>query len=379
MAIVIPSQEEITIDMLAEITNQLDKREGSLIRTAISPIAWYLNKVYTELSEIEKNGFLMTATGEYLEKITINRGITRQPATYSVRRGVFNIEVAEGTQFIALNGNNNLRYIITSFIEKKEDMYHYRMTCDTAGAIGNQYAGNLQSVSYIDGLTKAEITDIITSGEDIETDSSLRDRYIQTLNEKGFGGNIASYMDYFNTRTGVGAVEIFPVYKGGGTTLISVLNSNYEIPDDLFIEELQNEICPPEANNASPSAYGYGLAPIGAIVTITKPEALKINIECTISKDNIDITELETKIIAKLEQYFLSLNKTFGTTLKQNSNEYEIKVLYARIYSDIFGLEGVLNLTSLKINGESNKDITIKNTAELQQIPVMGDLIVYAS
>lgn len=377
MAIIPPSQEQITVDMLAEITNSLDKREGSLIRTALSPIAWYINKMYQQLQFIEKQGFITTAEGQYLELLTVNRGITRMPATYSIRRGIFNIELPIGTEFTALNGNNNLHYTITEFIEKKLNEYHYKLTCKEEGSIGNNYVGNLQSISYIDGLNKAEITDIITAGEDIESDNSLRQRYIDTLNEKGFGGNIASYLEYFNKRQGVGAIEIFPFWKGGGTTLISVINSSYNIPDDLFIEELQNEICPPEANNESPSANGYGLAPIGAIVTISKPQEIAINIECKIVKDNVDIITLENTIKAKIEQYLLSLRKTFGAITNEFKIGYEIKLLYARVYSDIFSLEEVLNLVELKINGESNKDITITNTAEKQLIPIMGELTIY--
>lgn len=377
MAIIPPSQEQITVDMLAEITNSLDKREGSLIRTALSPIAWYINKMYEQLQFIEKQGFITTAEGQYLELLTVNRGITRMPATYSIRRGIFNIELPIGTEFTALNGNNNLHYTITEFIEKKLNEYHYKLTCQEEGSIGNNYVGNLQSISYIDGLNKAEITDIITAGEDIESDNSLRQRYIDTLNEKGFGGNIASYLEYFNKRQGVGAIEIFPFWKGGGTTLISVINSSYDIPDDLFIEELQNEICPPEANNESPSANGYGLAPIGAIVTISKPQEVAINIECKIVKDNVDIITLENMIKAKIEQYLLLLRKTFGTITNEFKIGYEIKLLYARVYSDIFSLEEVLNLIELKINGESNKDITITNTAEKQLIPIMGELTIY--
>lgn len=376
MAINQPSQEQILTDMLAEITNSLDKREGSLIRTSLAPIAWYLNKMYQDLGYIEKQGFITTAEGEYLELLTINRGITRMPATNSVRRGIFNMELPIGTSFTALNGTNSLHYTITEFIEKKSNEYHYKLTCEEAGMIGNNYTGNLQSDSYIDGLNKAEITDIITAGEDIETDSSLRQRYIDTLNEKGFGGNIASYIDYFNKRAGIGAVEVFPFWKGGGTTLISIINSNYSIPDELFIKEIQNEICPPEADNASPSANGYGLAPIGALVTITAPKELIINIECKLLKDNVDIISLENSIKAKIEQYLLSLRKTFGTITKQFSVGYEINILYARIYSDIFNLEEVLNLIELKINGKS-EDIKIQNNATEQFIPVMGELTIY--
>lgn len=375
MAIHQPSQEQILTDMLAEITNSLDKREGSLIRTSLAPIAWYLGKMYQDLGYIEKQGFITTAEGEYLELLTVNRGIARMPATYSIRRGIFNIAVSIGTEFTALNGKNNLHYTITEFIEKKQDEYHYKLKCEEAGMIGNNYTGNLQCDVYIEDLNKAEITDIITAGEDIETDNSLRQRYIDTLNEKGFGGNIASYTEYFTKRAGVGAVEIFPFWRGGGTTLISVINSNFTIPDELFIQELQKEICPPETDNDSPSANGYGLAPIGAVVTITKPKELALNIECSLSKDNVDSITLQNKIKTKIEQYLLSLRKTFGTAIKQYSNVYEIDILYARIYSDIFGLEEVINLIELKINGNS-KDIKITNNATEQLIPVIGELIV---
>lgn len=64
----------------------------------------------------------------------------------------------------------------------------YQLTCETPGAVGNNYTGDLTAITYVDGLTTAQVTDILVPGEDEESDDSLRTRCIDHMNSNPFGG-----------------------------------------------------------------------------------------------------------------------------------------------------------------------------------------------
>ena len=49
------TKENIENSMLNEVSDDLDKREGSLIQTAIGPVAWWLEGMYLTLNQIQQN------------------------------------------------------------------------------------------------------------------------------------------------------------------------------------------------------------------------------------------------------------------------------------------------------------------------------------
>ena len=46
--------EEILGQMLGQVDSSLDKREGSLIQTALGPLAWYLEGLALLLDRVQK-------------------------------------------------------------------------------------------------------------------------------------------------------------------------------------------------------------------------------------------------------------------------------------------------------------------------------------
>ena len=65
---------EILSGMLAEVDDSLDKREGSLIQTALAPVAWYLEGLALALSQIQGGASVLTAQGSDLDYLVANRG-----------------------------------------------------------------------------------------------------------------------------------------------------------------------------------------------------------------------------------------------------------------------------------------------------------------
>ena len=60
-------------EMLSQVPDTIDTREGSIIQTAIGPAAWYLEGVYMLLDKMQDNAYAETAVGDYLDLIVQER------------------------------------------------------------------------------------------------------------------------------------------------------------------------------------------------------------------------------------------------------------------------------------------------------------------
>lgn len=371
------TQKEIEKAMLGQVDPNLDTREGSIIQTAIGPIAWYLEGTYMTLNQIQENSNPVTAVGEALDLIVVTRGITRNAARAAVRQGTFNVEIPAGSTFKTINGADSLIFVSGNLISHDAD-YIYELTCETPGVGGNSYTGPVLPVSAIAGLTSASIGTIITAGTDEETDEALRARYFASFGAQAFGGNIAAYRQAILAINGVGAVQVYPAWKGGGTVLCSILGADLKPALPAVVSEVQEIICPSEDGGNTPSPDGYGMAPIGAAVTITTATELTLNITCNIQFEGSvqdGVATYQTEIEEKIAEYLHEVCGTWGEPLKTYTVNYPVMVYVARIIYAVLQISSVVNMTNVLINGSPN-DLELTETAELQQIPVLGTVVI---
>ncbi len=339
--------ETILKRMLDTVPSNMDKREGSIIYDAIAPCAVELQLMYIELDVILKETFADTASREFLIRRAAERGITPYEATYAIVQGEFDIAIDIGTRFRC----DSLTYIVTEYI----DDFIYKLQCETVGSVGNGTFGNLIPIGYINGLTYAEITDILIHGADEEDTEAFRVRYFETFETKTYGGNIADYLEYTNRIDGVGATKVTPVWAGGGTVKLTILNAEYDKASDLLIETVQEIIDP------TGDGFGMGIAPIGHTVTVDTVEEISVAITTSIMFDSgYSFTSLQTKINDTIEAYLLELRKEWAS-----SDELIVRI--AQIDSRIMNLQGVLDVGSTKINSS-----TTNLTLSAYEMPVFG-------
>lgn len=373
------TREAIQKDMLAQVDPGIDTREGSIIQAAVGPVAWYLEGLYLLLAQVQENAYATTAVGQYLDYKCAERGITRKAAVAARRKGVFNVEVPIGAAFRTINGANSVIFVTVELIERTQETYTYEMVCQTPGTIGNLYTGELLPVTAVQGLTSAYLGEIILAGSEEEDDDALRNRYFATFDTVAFGGNIISYRTTILGVEGVGAVQVYPAWKGGGTVLCSILNSQYLPADNGTIEKVQGLICPYEDDGSAPSPNGYGMAPIGAAVTIVTAKIRTLNVECNVQfADGItpDLDAYEMEIEEKIEAYLASVRREWGTPLKGNKIDYSAAVYIARISAAILDIEQIVNVTNILIN-EEGKDLVLTETADLQEVPTLGTVTIH--
>lgn len=373
------TKQAIEQAMLQQVSPGIDTREGSLIQTAAGLAAWFLEGVYyTDLSHLQQNTTAQTAVGDALDLLAAERGLVRRQATAAVRQGTFNVAIPVESQFKTINGASSLIYTSGTEISGSGSTWIYQMTCTTPGEAGNSYTGPLLPITAISGLTTATLGEIITPGSDEETDTSLRSRYFLTFDTAAFGGNIAAYRNTILAIDGVGAVQVYPAYNGGGTVLCSILDAQLTPAEPGLVEQVQNIICPSEDGGSTPSPNGYGYAPIGAAVTITTGTELTLDITCDIQfaasvPNGVEV--YQSQIEQAIQTYISSVNATWGNALDSQTISYPVTVYASRIVAAILTIPDVINVTNLLING-SAADVHCAETAQLQQVPTLGTVII---
>ena len=372
------TREYIQEQMLDQVDEDIDTREGSMVQTAVGPGAWFLEGLYMTLAQMQDNSYSQTAVGDYLDYITEGRGIVRKAATPAVRQGTFDAQIPENSIFQTLNGDNSVNFVSGDLISHVGSTYVYKLTCQEPGIIGNSYTGPILPVTAINNLTQASIGAIITVGSDEETDDALRTRYNTSFEVPAFGGNISSYRNTILGISGVGAVQVYPAYNGGGTVLCSIVDSDFQPAQQALVDTVQDFICPAEDGGSGPSPNGYGYAPIGAAVTITTATALNIDVEFDITMETgISFgPTYQSAIEEAIGDYILSAAHTWGAALVSNTVSYSVIIYVSRIIAAILSVEGVANVTNLTVNSGTT-DIVLTETSSTQQIPVLGTVIVH--
>ena len=355
--------------MLAQVPSTYDKRDTAPIPTALGPAAYTFEGFYLTLNQVQQQAFIQTASGQSLDYLAVLAGLTRYPASAAVRLGVFNASVPIGSRFSTINGANSINFTATATAtveDPQEGNYYYQLTAETPGTIGNEYTGAIPPITTIPGLTSAQITDILVPGDDEETDAAFQQRIITALNDRPFGGNIASYRENILAIDGVGAVQVYPTWNGGGTVKCSVLGSDYLPASEQLVENVQNAIDPPT------QGLGLGLAPIGAQVTIVAPTEVTVNISATVTlASGYSIEQVQTPIETAIQNYLLSVRQSWATNTSSNSVAYAADVYLARITAAIVSVTGVVNATDVEINSAA-QDLILMQTGTTQQVPIMG-------
>ena len=349
----IPTYEEILQRCLDRIPNTIDKRQGSIIYDALAPCCVELAQMYIELSGIYDQVFIDTAVGEALDKLVEQNGVKRKDATYALRKGEFNMVVPVDNRF---SDGENTYIVIENIVGTNNSI----LRCEQAGSVGNGYYGSLTPITYLQGLTKAELTDIIDMGDDIESDEDLRVRYMESVTAPQFGGNVSDYQNKVKSLTGVGGCKVIPIWNGGGTVKLIITNSQGGVPTSSLVNDVQ------EAVDPNRDQQGLGIAPIGHIVTVEGAAAKKITVSATFTLESgVDPTDIQDSVNNIVDNYFKSLSVNWD---KEDNLIARISQLETRL----LGVAGVLDITNTKMNNSSS-NLSLQSN----EIPVrQGDVVI---
>lgn len=355
--------------MLSQISDEYDKRDTSPIPTAVSPAAYVFEGFFISLNMVQRQAFFQTATGESLDLLAPLASVSRKQATAAIRKGEFDTAIPIGTRFSTINGSDSINFVVISALGAG---HAYRLQAETPGSIGNVYSGPILPIDTIQGLSSARLSNILIPGDDTETDDELRARILAALNSRAFGGNVAQYVEEIEKLDGVGAVQVYPTWKGGGTVLCSVLGADWLPASADLVQTIQNAIDP-----VPNSGKGLGLAPIGAKVTISAPEKLDVSVSAAVElSPGYALETVQNSVSAALDSYLLSIRKGWAVNTSQTGLAYSASVYLARVSAAIIMAEGIVNVTDVQLNGEPT-DLFLTETGALQQIPVTGTVTLH--
>lgn len=391
--------ENIMDRCLGRVSSSVDKREGSIVYDAISPAAAELAILYIELAYLLDRAFPDTETGEDLTKKCRERSVFRTPATNAIRKGYF--EDADGAGCDVEIGTRLSGGDIDFTVTERIAAGQYKLTAETAGAVGNEYVGTLFPIDYVPDLAAARLSDILIPGEDEESDDELRARYFASLVSQAFGGNIADYKSKIELLQGVGAVKVFPMFRGGyrpadlnpptgaaawinglsgpedclawirrvfamisagvvtvggGTVQVRFVDSEWTVPSLELVQSVQTEV-DPTVNNGE----GLGIAPIGHVVTVKGATGTTIDASFALTFDTgVTWASVQGAVKASIQSYFDELVRTWADV-------DSLVVRISQIETKVLNVAGIIDITGTTING-GTANISLASDA----IPVLG-------
>lgn len=340
--------EKILSDALDRVTDDVDKREGSIIYDALAPACMEIAKLYSDLRYAEEQSFADSAGSEWLERLCADRGLYRRQATNAVITAkMTGADVAIGTRFSC----GSAAYTVT---EKHGDKYY--LTCETAGTAGNIASGTLIPITTVTGLESAEIVGLDFEAEDDEADESLRERYYESVYAYPFGGNVTQYKDLVNQMDGVGGCKVIPAWNGGGTVKVIIASGTYGVPSADVVSFVKEQLDPDDNGD------GMGIAPIGHQVTVEGVQPDTVNVEITAAySTGWSAENAQASAEAAIKEYFDELAEKWENTVAQS-------VKRVRIEARLIELDAFDDISSVKLNGaESN--YTVDSSAK---IPMLG-------
>lgn len=381
--------EALLESALSRISNTVDKREGSLVMNGVAPAMAELAQLFIGLDFIFDATFIPTAPREYLIKRAADRNMSPNPATTASHRAEFNIEVDPGTRFSC----EDLNFVVTDRDPEHDTdiALSHIVRCETPGTVSNNYTGTLIPIEYVNGLTYAELKEVVIPGEDEEDTEVFRARVLASMQSKAFGGNQADYIEKANEIEGVGAAKVIPAWNAnlnpegfipsstvdawitslleaestpsacktwlsairsaavnrkltvGGTVQLLIMGAGYTIPSQLLIALVQNTFDP------APAGEGLGLAPIGHVVNVVGVQAQTVNIATDLTfATGWDFDSAKAQIEDAIDRYFAGLITQWAT-----SSELIIRIsqLESYILSSCAGV--VEDITGTTLNGQA--------------------------
>lgn len=340
--------EAILKRMLDRVPNDIDKREGSIIYDALAPAAAELAQAYIELDTVLNLALSETSSGEYLSRRAADFGVRRKQATISQRKGSFYnssgsyIDVPIGSRFSIEKHS----YIVV----ERLTLGQFVLECETIGAIGNRYFGSLLPIDYIDGLTKAELEDVLVPGEDEESDKSLLDRLLFRARNAATSGNANHYKQWALEVTGVGDAIIIPEWQGPGTVKAVILGTNKRSPSQSVVDEVRSHI--------------EAVRPILAgVLTVEGSAEVPIHIEVTLQlTSGVTLEDVKQQIEQAVSDYLETL--AFKDSLVRST----------RIANLLLDMPTVIDYVNLSVNG---------GTANIEmqpgQVAVLGVVTIHAA
>ncbi|MFF2887025.1 baseplate J/gp47 family protein [Paenibacillus sp. NPDC057967] len=347
--------EAIHARMLTSMPDNLDKAEGSMPWDTTIPAAIELTLAADWAQEVLRRGFAQHTFGEYLDLRTEEHGVIRKEAVHAsekvLLRGKYGTNVPSGWQLSTIGDAPIYFELVNAVMVGADGEVEAAIRAMEAGALGNVAAGTIVNiVESIEGLTSVTNLRPTSGGADRESDAALLDRYLKKVRTPSAGGNKNDYINWALEVPGVSDVQILPLWDGPGTVKVIILGADKQPASPDLVYSVQNFISPDPA-------LGNGMAPIGALVTVSAAKAIMINVSAEVQlAEDTNLQTVKSMFSSVLLNYIKSLAFSSDPSVK-----------YVRIGSILLDTPGVQDYSGLTVNG-----ITDNIPVGLGEVAVLG-------
>lgn len=349
---------DVVIKLKEYLRLPASKIEGSFAGDIIQAVSIEFTRIYAYLFSIKEQAYIDTAQGKYLDRLAFLFNIHRKKSIKAT--GIVTFEgqdgavIREGT----LLASESMIFKTLEEATIEEGSADARVEALTGGSNGNVIAGRItrfaeDTISGIDKITNKEN---MSGGARRETDTGLRERVYFRIRNPITSGNKYQYVEWALSHSGVGKVRVYPLWNGAGTVKVSIIDDNYKKASPELMQNLKDYLDPNDGK-------GDGVAPVGAVVTVSTATEVPINISFSLTyKTNA----VEEDVKASIKERFADYLKDIGYSDRQ-------VISYAQIGYIIMTTSGVDDYSALTINGiTDNIRLQDEQVALLKQVIING-------
>lgn len=294
---------ESMVEKYEELSN-VTVNEQSDIMLRLKVLSGELYNSYLALEFIKRQMFVSSATGEYIDKHALSRGIYRKEAkkatgevTFSVSLPSENDIVIEQGTVVSTSGENIAQYVTDSTVTLYAGSRNITVpvTAVSGGAKFNVVANTVVvMVTPCQGITSVTNAKAIKGGTDRESDDELRERVLYSYRDISNGTNAVYYKRLAQSVNGVYSASVVAGERGAGTLNVYLCGkTNSPINKDI-IEEVQVLLDENRELNVD----------IEVIYATKLAVSYSINLEV---KDGYDFETVKAEITEKIGSYIESL------------------------------------------------------------------------
>ena len=357
--------QEILNRMLLTVSDDMDKRQGSIIYDTLMPLAFELHYLYTACDYIKTQSMPTTMDRDNLVEWAKTFNIEPLPATKAIVEAKL---VTEPSTHIVENGTRFSGGMYNYVVIEHNEGTTYTLQCETEGMVGNEYTGNIQPIYNVSQLKEASITRVTIPGEEEEDTESFRDRVEDLFLAKPFGGNYTQYREQVLSLQGVGGCKIIGTPTRQATYVdIYIVDGEYKKPTEELISSVQEAIHPilEREDKETLETSGLGLSPIGHDVTVRGVSEKGISIKTNIQfKSGYNWGRVQEEAEEALEKYFLSRAKEWDDL-------DSILLRVTAIEGALLDVDGIVDIWDTTVNDDPHTCTLLFN-----EIPVLESIEV---
>lgn len=359
------SEKEIHEKMLSNLPEDIDKSEGGFPWDFTRPTAIEIAelKEYV-LVEVLKSLSPVTCEESYLlDYHADGRGLVRRESvnatgyvTVTAKAGLV-IPLGYGFSTEADDEGNTIDFVTTEEVTV-DSLGNAKIPIEAAegGSASNVGVNAIvlhtgdETGELLDEIISVTNEEAVTGGLDEEDDDTLRERIVEydRSHDISYVGNVADYKRWALSVPGVGAVTVIPAKDDSGIIKIILMDQN-GVPASKQIQDAVYDYI------MRPDSESDRLAPPNAVLEITAPETVVVNISAVVYLREAEIGDVQNDLKAALQSYLLNVS----------SNDSAVRI--SAINSILGAVSGIYDYDSVQINGVS-KNVDL----ESGQMPVLG-------